>query len=133
MTRYDDPRLQGRWPEYARMSLRPGIGHDFMWDAASSFLEFNLQSQPDVPSGLRHGAKVYPLGRYLQKRYRTFVGRDDKAPDATIIKAQAEVQPVREAAFNASESFAEALNKDRKGHADKMKARSAIYKQRRTI
>lgn len=133
MTRYDDPRLRGRWPEFSRMSLRPGIGHDFMWESASAFLEFNLVAQPDVPSGLRHGNKVYPLGRYLQRRYRKFVGRDEKAPDATIEKIQAEVQSVREAAFDASKPFAQALKEDRKGQAAKMKTRSEIFKQRKSL
>ena len=40
MTAKDDPRLSGRPPEFCRMSLKPGIGADAMWDVASDFRRF---------------------------------------------------------------------------------------------
>lgn len=39
MTRADDLRLNGRHPEFARMSLRPGIGADAMHEVASTLLK----------------------------------------------------------------------------------------------
>lgn len=63
MTRRDDVRLGGRCPEFARMSLRPGIGAAAMWDVASVMMQYKLA---EIPMGLRHGSRVLPLGRYLR-------------------------------------------------------------------
>ena len=67
MTKKDDVRLQGRHPEFARMSLKPGIGADAMSDVGASLtgaLERYSLSPMDVPCSLRHGGKDLPLGRY---------------------------------------------------------------------
>lgn len=81
MTSKDDVRLYGRHPEFARMSLKPGIGADFMHEVASSHMEFNLASREvDVPSTLRHGGRMLPLGPYLTRKLRTYVGMDPRNP-----------------------------------------------------
>lgn len=86
LTSKDDIRLNGRYPEFSRMSLRPGIGADAMHDAASTVLEFNLvESQGDVPSALRHGSRILPLGRYLRRHLRTL---STGSPDAPEISQQ---------------------------------------------
>lgn len=86
MTRHDDPRLDGRHPEFCRMSLRPGIGAFFMDEVASSLMQFNLEeaTQGDVPSTLRHGTREMPLGRYLRRRLRTRIGKEANAPTNNI-------------------------------------------------
>lgn len=105
MTGKDDPRLFGRHPEFTRSSKRPGIGADFMHFVASEFMKFNLENtQVDVPSTLRHGPKELPLGRYLQKRLRKLVGKDEKAPQAVLDKISKELQPLREAAKHDEEN-----------------------------
>lgn len=82
LTNKFDDRLRGRHPEFARMSLRPGIGADAMHDAASTLLEFNLvEAQGDVPSALRHGKRILPLGRYLRRRLRTLSTGSPDAPE----------------------------------------------------
>lgn len=96
LTRSDDPRLDGRDPEFARMSLKPGIGGDAMWDVASTLLAFGLDEKGDVPAGLRHGPKILPLGRYLRRRLRTYVGKDAGAPDETLAKAKEELSALWE-------------------------------------
>lgn len=99
MTFNDDPRLKGRHPEFARMSLRPGIGAFFMHDVASELLKLNLeQTQDDVPSSLRHGSRELPLGRYLQRRLRSLVGKEVDTPEAQKIKHQEKMRPMFEAA-----------------------------------
>lgn len=74
LTRSDDDRLHGRYPEFARMSLRPGIGALAIEEVAAA-----LQNRAgwdyigdvgDVPSVLRHGRKSMPLGRYMRTRLR---------------------------------------------------------------
>lgn len=134
MTRRDDPRLDGRDPEFARMSLKPGIGADFMHEVASTELQFNLvQRQGDVSSSLRHGSKTWPLGRYLTKKLRTFQGLDEKAPQIVLDKIKEDLRPVQEAAFNASSSFAEAIKNSRAAKVSSFKARQKIYKGKRSL
>lgn len=85
MTRFDDRRLNGRHPEFARMSLKPGLGADALHEMASVFLKFDLDiTQGDVPSSLRHGKQLLPLGRYLRGKYRELVGMDKNAPQSTL-------------------------------------------------
>lgn len=92
LTSADDERLQGRHPEYARMSLRPGIGGDFIDEMASTILYHGLEAQKDVPNTLQHGKRKLPLGRYLTRRLRERVGRDPAAPKEVQEEAQATVQ-----------------------------------------
>lgn len=62
MTKSDDPRLNGRQPEFARMSLKPGLGF-----GAISYIQNNTQSHMpfDVPRMIRLGGRNVPLGKYL--------------------------------------------------------------------
>jgi hypothetical protein len=99
MTRSDDPRLNGRHPEFGRMSLRPGIGALFMDEVASAILEYDLEKEMvDVPKGLRHGNQIWPLDRYLRERLRERIGRDKKAPAAVKEEAFARLQNLHGAA-----------------------------------
>ncbi|QXP44205.1 MAG: replication initiator protein [Arizlama microvirus] len=93
MTAKDDQRLEGRHPEFARMSLRPGIGAEAMHEVASALLQFNLEcSEVDVPSSLRHGARILPLGRYLRQKLRTMIGKEVNAPAEVLEKMAKELQ-----------------------------------------
>lgn len=73
MTRPDDPRLGDRFPEFARMSMRPGIGHDAMFDLADTVLKYDLEA----PKELRHGPKRWPLGRYLSRKLLEMTGQEN--------------------------------------------------------
>lgn len=87
MTKSDDPRLNGRLPEYSRMSLRPGIGAPAMEVVATSFgdahLEY-LRTNMDVPNVLQHGKKKMPLGRYLKSILRQNLGYGRKSTDEAL-------------------------------------------------
>lgn len=99
MTKKDDPRLEGRHPEFTRMSLRPGIGADMMDEVASKLLELNLEhALEDVPTSLEHERKMYPLGKYLRRRLRQRIGRSEKAPEVIQQKQKDELQPLWEIA-----------------------------------
>lgn len=116
LTSKDDPRLEGRHPEFARQSNRPGIGHDAMYEVASTLMLHGLENTlSDVPTTLRHGAKQLPLGTYLTRKLRKMVGKDEKAPQATLDKMAAEMQPLRDLAYNTSQSFAKTIVKHSKG------------------
>lgn len=82
LTNKNDPQTQkvlnGRHPEFARMSLKPGIGAlsvdsislPLTTDAGTNLI---IQSG-DVPSQFQHGSKKLPLGRYLKTKIRTHLG-----------------------------------------------------------
>lgn len=110
MTRETDPRLEGRRPEFARMSLRPGLGLGMMHDLASTLMEHSLERKLiDVPAVLQHGRVTYPLGRYLRRKLRTFIGRQPNTPQEAINQQKEKLHPLREAAFQASKPFKTAI------------------------
>lgn len=86
MTRAGDPRLGGRFPEFSRKSLKPGIGApamEVLRDAVFSrhgLAEFHRVG--DVPHQLRFGRRVLALGRYLRRRLRDEIGMDDASLEA---------------------------------------------------
>lgn len=104
MTSEYDPRLEGRRPEFARMSLRPGIGYNVMHEVASTLLDYDLhKTLIDVPQSLQHGKKKWPLGRYLRRSLRAMIGREKNISPEALNEIQTKMQAMREAAFNASE------------------------------
>lgn len=116
MTGVDDERLKGRHPEFARMSLRPGIGGDFVPDIASSLMDFNLEKRiQDVPLSLAHGKGQWPIGRYLRRQLRQQIGREPGTPESALAQAKAKLLPVRESAFANSRSFSKEIVKENEG------------------
>lgn len=105
MTDVDDPRLNGRHPEFARMSLRPGIGAgampvlaDALNDSAGAAL---VASSGDVPMSLQHGRASLPLGRYLRRKLRDEMGFETIGGQAKPLEQQ---QAEMRALFEASGS-----------------------------
>jgi len=136
MTAKDDDRLNGRHPEFARMSLRPGIGRDALWEVASQLMHFNLENtEADVPSALRHGKRLLPLGRYLRRELRKMVGKSDATPEAVIKKLEEEMFPLRLAA--ASDADAPSVKSQvmlaNKGALANLESRTRIFKGRRSL
>lgn len=74
LTDKNDVRLGGRYPEFARMSLRPGIGAPAIKQVAHALSNKagwdEISKLDDVPSMLRNGAKTMPLGRYMRTHLR---------------------------------------------------------------
>lgn len=99
MTSPDDSRLYGRHPEFARMSLRPGLGASYLHDVASVLLDPDLPAQGDVPSSLRMGKKLMPLGRYLRRKLRTYVGNPQEAPRSALIEHALRMRSMQETAW----------------------------------
>lgn len=79
MTRAEADRLNGRAPEFARMSLRPrGLGDGALdaiakWCVSKQGAVF-IAKTGDVPRSVRVNGRVVPLGRYLTHRLRERVG-----------------------------------------------------------
>lgn len=79
LTRSDDPLLEGRHPEFARMSNRPGIGAhaadsigDTLMTKEGTYVLTSNNGEP--PSEIMVGGKRQPLHRYLKGRIRRRVG-----------------------------------------------------------
>lgn len=133
-----NPALGERFPAFARMSLRPGIGGDALWDVASTILAFDLDQRGDVPAGLRHASRELPLGRYLRRRLRKLVGKDEAAPAATIDQAREALRPLWEVASGAPQGFKGASFKSLYLDATEtkytqMKVRQKIWKPNETL
>jgi len=111
MTRAGDHRLGGRHPEFARMSLRPGIGAPAMLvlrDALNNSTGLTeLRQTGDVPRQLRVGRKTIPLARYLRARLRKELLLDDSetsaARDAYSLSVSDEVRDLLSHSLDAGE------------------------------
>lgn len=84
MTSKLDIRLNGRYPEFSRMSRKPGIGSEGlhgirMWLYTAEGRKYR-EKMHDVPLGIRFGGKIYPLGRYLVTKLREEFGIDSSDP-----------------------------------------------------
>lgn len=75
--------LRGRYKEFTRMSLRPGIGREAMKDIADALTneigQRMIIAQGDAPNALSHGRINKPLGRYLHGKLREDLKLDEKA------------------------------------------------------
>lgn len=133
MTRNDDPRLHGRHQEFARMSLRPGIGHSALHELASELMRLDLDSpEADVPVSLRRGKTFYPVGRYLRQQLRKMIGR---SPDALTSGITEEMLSLYLAARADKEnpSYKKALVDAGSQSALNQKTRDEIFKQKRGL
>lgn len=132
--------LSGLFPEFARMSLRPGIGAPAMRIVAESLQSSDgklyLRSQGDVPYRLKIGKRHFPLGRYLRQVLRKEVGLTDeevqKVKDKFSLEKSMEMWALLEASDTA-ETITQAYQESIVQKVRNMEARSKVYKQRRTL
>lgn len=105
MTNEKDPRLCGRAPEFARMSLRPGIGALSVSQIAAALQNFGGLSglDGDVPKVLTHGRTNWPLGRYMRARMRLAMGMHPGEPEDVTYRKTAELLNVYKDYLNDAE------------------------------
>lgn len=136
MTRRDDVRLQGRLPEFARMSLRPGIGAGAVPEIAKVHVAHNVVERlGDVAAGLRHGSRVMPLGRYLRRKLRSELGVAQGAKGTFLDEKEKEVLGMRLSLRDDPENFSlkKALVERDRGKVAQMVARSKIWKGKKSL
>lgn len=130
--------LKGRHPEFARMSLKPGIGAGFMSNVAESLMTdagvLSIEENHDVPTILRHGKKELPLGRYLRKKLRERIGlNEDLISEENAEKFRLQMLEVQERAFtdkrNPTASFKEQIKIESQQKILEMETRLKIYKK----
>lgn len=94
MTSKYDERLNGRHPEFARMSRKPGLGAPAIRAIADVVVRQGtklLNETGDVPVKLFGAkAKSIPLGRYLRRKLREEVGFEDIGAPQETLRQQAE-------------------------------------------
>lgn len=95
--RVNHPGLAGRTPEFARMSKNPGLGTGALtaigdWCSSRAGSEF-IARTGDVPRQIRTGGRLFPLGRYLTRKLRQYVGihEPDGSVKGAITKLSAEM------------------------------------------
>lgn len=134
MTHKDDARLKGRHPEFGRMSLRPGIGYSALWEIADALLKYEI-GEVDVPQGLRHGSKELPLGRYLRRKLRLMVGKDEKISQEAFDALCAEMLSMRESARSDNENPSIKARVIEAGNARvrQMEGKQRIYRARKVL
>lgn len=125
MTKGDDPRLGGRNPEFARMSLRPGIGAVMVPGLTSSLAPEGdvsmVRAMEDVPAVMRSGGKDFPIGRYVRRKLRKALGWEEGITREATVRMQVEYlgeDPI-------------ARDNRREVGIQRAEARAKIYKQRK--
>lgn len=92
MTSKDDARLNGRYPEYARMSLKPGLGALGIQSFAESLTHPSALEQirltGDIPTHYHSLGRTLPLGRYLRRKIREEMGFENTAGQPLQIAIQ---------------------------------------------
>lgn len=129
MTAADDVRLNGREPEFARMSRRPGLGLVALGHVANTLPRGLL----DVPSQLRVGNKLMPLGRYLRGYLRELYGRDRRAPDAVLQAMAEEMRPLQEIARCSEDGLSKTVAEYGSSRRAEISAVNLIRKRRERI
>ena len=77
MTNIEDERLEGRYPEFARMSRVPGIGIEqfIKYCTSNAFTKACVEhGDPEIPRVVRIAGKVYPVSYYLRKTASDITG-----------------------------------------------------------
>lgn len=130
MTSKNDTRLNGRHPEFSRMSLKPGLAADMAKAIAQPLQGKDI---PDVPAALRWDGKLQPLGRYIRRLVRIQLGGDGSAPPEIILQMEAQMLPLLEAAKRDPEnpSLKWQIIKNAQAKIDQMKANEQIFNSRR--
>lgn len=115
MTNKNDERLNGRYPEFARMSngggksMSGGIGNPAVQSIAdalsTSTVLDSIVKLNDVPGVLKYGKKAFPLGRYLKGVLREKMGFGSrKSPPGVLQKVELEMRFLLEEALKKPEN-----------------------------
>lgn len=125
MTKKDDVALKGRHPEFARMSLRPGIGATAIATLKAAVAPngdlTTIVKRGDVPESMRSAGKTFPLGRYLRGKLRTAIGWEETQPGqmralieaAYLARSQEEIKATEQKRQNQYDTAAARLKLDR--------------------
>lgn len=81
MTGVEAGGLNGRHPEFSRMSRRPGVGYTAISAIVASMRVASVNDvEGDVPAVVRVGGSILPLGQYVRRNIRLICGMDKNMP-----------------------------------------------------
>lgn len=132
LTRKEDERLGGRFPEFSRQSRRPGIGAasvPSMGDVIERYVPGPV-SLYDVPHSIKLGEKDLPLGRYLRRKLRVDLGLPETTPENVLRDAWIEfMQPLQLAALKDADAFSlkKQIQKETAPYAERLRLRQQLY------
>lgn len=83
--------LNGRYPEFARMSKRPGLGSSALPEVRDLlthpvYSEAIFRNGNGVPMSLSYDGRQMPLGRYLMKKLRSGIGDEVLMSEDALFK-----------------------------------------------
>lgn len=141
MTDREDWRLDGKVPEFARMSRRPGIGAPAVAIIADRLFKgsgWDIMREKDVPKNLKMGRKTLVLGRYLRHLLREDIGMTDEWKEALkqewVTEKDVEMFELRLRARGSKEDTAKTLLIEKNlGRIWSAEARSRLPRTRRGL
>lgn len=142
MTQGGDKRGAGKFPEFSRMSLRPGIGAGACGDIARSLDTLpglrSITQSGDVPGALQYGrSRILPLGRYLKRVLREELGLLKDTPVEAQKAYAEEMRKLYQDSFKDAENTSKSIGKiivDMNLQKRRnLYARTAVYGQKETI
>lgn len=124
--------LAGRYPEFARMSLRPGIGAAATEDIAEALNTKDgahyVARNGDVPYVVKLQGKMLPLGRYLARKLRAMCGYPEEVPEGVLRRKAGEM-----AIELGSQALRDVRESRRVQHDRNAKARYALSTTKREL
>ena len=118
-------RLKGRFPEFMRCSLKPGIGEPTIKRMAKS-VEKRPVLQSKLIKQLRHGKEKMPLGRYLLDKWKEYAGMENAQYDVDFWAFQEDF-------FNKylrKDGYIENYKAKNKGRFDAISKKNKVFKKK---
>lgn len=125
----------GRYPEFSRMSRRPGIGYNMVDDVAEGVRNMEKRGQflKDVPIGLKIGKKFNPLNPLFRRKIREALGREPTAPKEAQIEHSEKLLPLLALARLSETSLAKITALSTSQKALNMETKLNIHKARKKL
>lgn len=122
MTDPSDLRLEGRYPEFARMSTHPGLGALALPGVVTAVDKW--RSHSETPWALTHGRVNLPLGSYLKRVLRKELGceEEDLRDAPAALRAYEELRIMRARAVENKTSARAEFARENQGYADRLEA-----------
>lgn len=101
-----------------------------MHEMASSILQYGLEKvMIDVPLALQHGKHEWPLGRFLRRKLRKYIGRSENAPQEILDNQAHELQALRQSAWDSSQALTQKILDESLGRRIKIEAKHRRQKR----
>lgn len=130
LTKHDDPKLGGRRAEFARMSLKPGIGAGACQEIADKS-DWHYRFTGDVSTVFRSGKEKFPLGRYLRSKIRLLYSGEIGQPEA--VRQLSAALKMAEAYENGTVTFVDEAERERIGAASKAEFAASLRSTTRRL